>query len=190
MARKVSKHSRAARRGELAMDAEIKSLENIPTAQETDVANSIIRATAKNESLLSQKMNKKRGSKNKISKESLSKSSRSFRVDSGGRLSTKIQHSIERFKNVQFLRKSSWDTIDKVTKEELEKLRDDGFEVVSRNRKTKAQRQEDNDKEILDSMEVETFGQVEEKEREKEKEALEKEKSSNPYSLLVSDEEA
>ncbi|ODV93537.1 hypothetical protein PACTADRAFT_21227, partial [Pachysolen tannophilus NRRL Y-2460] len=106
----VSKHSRAARRGEIKDAAEAKSLSKIPRAENTNIASSIIRLAAKNEGLLQKKMgkNKTRGQPTRIVKE---RKQKALKMD--GKLTFKIEQSLERAKNVQFSRKSGWDSINK-----------------------------------------------------------------------------
>lgn len=109
----VSKHSRAARRGEVSLDGE-KLLQNLPKAENDDVKKSIIRTTIKNENLLAKKMEmekiKKKGNKKKTS---AFKSTHEKGIRVEGVLASKIQQSIERARYVQTARKSGWDQINK-----------------------------------------------------------------------------
>ncbi|ODV84144.1 hypothetical protein CANARDRAFT_29312 [[Candida] arabinofermentans NRRL YB-2248] len=138
MAKKISKHSRASRRGENEITGEERSLDNIPRAQNTDVIGSLIRnSTAKNEELLRTKMERKalqkaksdllaKASSSAIGKTGSKKSSmiskavrtkkRKF-TNIDGRLSSKIEASINRAKEVQSTRKTGWDIINKSAKE-------------------------------------------------------------------------
>lgn len=111
MAKKVSKHSRAARRGEIGANdlaPEAKLLAEVPRVHTTDLANSVIR---KNQSLLDSKLKPKEGGIRKKTNTSRNKALRFATVD--GRLSTKISQSIERSRVVQNTRKSGWDSINK-----------------------------------------------------------------------------
>ncbi|KAK8438609.1 hypothetical protein CJI97_004271 [Candidozyma auris] len=114
MARKISKHSRAARRGEVQLEGEAKTLANVPKGEDNDVRKSIIRTTIKNENLLAKKMEndaiRKKANKRKTSALK-NKLDRNQKVE--GVLATKIQQSIERAKYVQSARKSGWDQINK-----------------------------------------------------------------------------
>lgn len=110
----VSKHSRAARRGEISTDGEAKLLERIAKSENNDVKKSIIRTTIKNENLLARKMEldkvRKRGNK-KNNNAIKHKNDRGIKVE--GVLATKIQQSIERARFVQNARKSGWEQINK-----------------------------------------------------------------------------
>ena len=112
MAKKVSKHSRAARRGLIDTDSsgEAKSLESLPR-ENSGVKKSIIRTTIKNENLLNKKLEKSKIKK--INKKQTS--ALKHRVERSGKLSgvleTKIEKSIARAKYVQNARKSGWDKI-------------------------------------------------------------------------------
>lgn len=109
----VSKHSRAARRGEI-VDGEAKLLERIANTENNDIKKSIIRTTIKNENLLARKMElnrvRKKGNK-KNSSADKHKSDRGIKVE--GILATKIQQSIDRARFVQNARKSGWEQINK-----------------------------------------------------------------------------
>ncbi|ODV65116.1 hypothetical protein HYPBUDRAFT_153996 [Hyphopichia burtonii NRRL Y-1933] len=114
MAKKVSKHSRAARRGlEDDVSHEAKELSSIPKEENSDVKKSIIRTTIKNENLLNKKIENKRIKKlNRKSTSSLKhKTERSSKIE--GILNHKIQQSMERAKYVQNARKSGWERINK-----------------------------------------------------------------------------
>lgn len=127
MAKKVSKHSRAARRGEIdIVDGKAKDLQHVPRAEKTDTIGPMIRATAKNEELLKNKMEKKSLSKlssskrnkaSNISKTTKFKQKRAITLD--GRLSAKIEQSINRSRDVQSARKANWDLINKNAKESV-----------------------------------------------------------------------
>ncbi|OBA23163.1 hypothetical protein METBIDRAFT_9463 [Metschnikowia bicuspidata var. bicuspidata NRRL YB-4993] len=114
MAKKVSKHSRAARRGEIDVGGEAKALENLPRDENDDVRKHIIRTTIKNENLLAKKMElekvKKKGNK-KLSHTFKHKTEKNSRLE--GVLAGKIQQSIEKARYVQTARKSGWDQINK-----------------------------------------------------------------------------
>ncbi|CUM53979.1 unnamed protein product [Debaryomyces tyrocola] len=113
MAKKISKHSRAARRGLVEDLGEAKDLASLPKPESDDVRKSIIRTTIKNEDLLNKKMENQRIKKmNRKKTNSLKhRLERSNKVD--GVLSTKIEQSIARAKYVQNSRKAAWDQINK-----------------------------------------------------------------------------
>lgn len=114
----VTKRSRAARRGEINLDdPQMKSLEQIPRAENTNVANSIIRTTARNEDLLNLKLkkNKKPTAVSKVTKE---KKSKFDKVD--GRLSTRIERSLEKSRVVKNQRKMGWETVNQKIRERLQ----------------------------------------------------------------------
>ncbi|KAH3664160.1 hypothetical protein OGAPHI_004874 [Ogataea philodendri] len=120
MAKKISKHSRAARRGEVDVSTgEARDLEKVPRLEKTDTIGPMIRASAsKNESLLRQKMEKKAakssGAKAKasaISKAVKTRRKKALIID--GRLGSKIEASINRAKEIKSTRKSGWDAINK-----------------------------------------------------------------------------
>ncbi|KAG7693416.1 hypothetical protein KL951_004437 [Ogataea haglerorum] len=118
MAKKISKHSRAARRGEISeITGEAKDLENVPRLEKTDTIGPMIRASAsKNEHLLRQKMERKTSkSKSAISKAIKTRRKKAVIID--GRLGSKIEASINRAKEIQSMRKANWDTINKQLKE-------------------------------------------------------------------------
>lgn len=106
----VSKHSRAARRGEIDEGGEARLLEKL--AKENDgVKKSIIRTSIKNENLLAKKMENLKIRKANRKKTSALKHrlERSGKVD--GVLQSKIEQSIARAKYVQGARKSGWEQI-------------------------------------------------------------------------------
>jgi hypothetical protein len=136
----VSKHSRAARRGEIVDGGEARLLEKLP--KENDgVRKSIIRTSIKNENLLANKMeNLKIRKTNKKKTSALKhKLDRSTKVD--GVLQSKIEQSIARAKYVQAARKSGWEQINsnidikgvseeaekKKTAKEIEKEEEDAY---------------------------------------------------------------
>lgn len=127
MAKKVSKHSRAARRG-LNEGPESKSLAQLPRAEKTDLTNILTRTAAKNEALLEAKLHKK--NKNKVGKKSLkSKLSDSVlstekerferALNIANRLDGKIAKSVSRAKYVQNARKAGWDTTNEQIRKEI-----------------------------------------------------------------------
>ncbi|KAG7913484.1 hypothetical protein KL905_001153 [Ogataea polymorpha] len=121
MAKKISKHSRAARRGEISeTTGEARDLERVPRLEKTDTIGPMIRASAsKNEDLLRQKMEKKASKSNK-SRSGISKTIKTRRekaVIIDGKLGSKIEASINRAKEIQSMRKANWDTINKQAKE-------------------------------------------------------------------------
>ncbi|QLL34142.1 hypothetical protein HG536_0F04690 [Torulaspora globosa] len=118
MAKKVSRHSRAARRA-VDEEPEPKALSQLPRAEKTDLTNILTRTAAKNEALLEAKLRNK--NKNKVSKkhikEKLSASvvgadkerfERALNV--ANRLDGKIARSVSRAKYVQNARKAGWDS--------------------------------------------------------------------------------
>ncbi|KAK6463609.1 Alb1-domain-containing protein [Scheffersomyces coipomensis] len=116
MAKKISKRSRAARRGEIADEGEAKELSNIAKPESNDVRKSIIRTTIKNENLLMKKMedSKIRKAANSNKKKSNALRSKVERNDKlSGVLAGKIEQSIARAKYVQTTRKSGWERINK-----------------------------------------------------------------------------
>ncbi|CDR42023.1 CYFA0S08e02718g1_1 [Cyberlindnera fabianii] len=125
MAKKISKHSRAARRNEIE-EPEAKSLASLPRAEKTDTTSAIIRATAKkNEDLLYNKIAKKSDSKDKVSKKkssaqitNLNKEKIERAMQLTDRLEGKIQKSKERARQVQTARKSNWDSINALARME------------------------------------------------------------------------
>ncbi|EGW35645.1 uncharacterized protein SPAPADRAFT_48619 [Spathaspora passalidarum NRRL Y-27907] len=113
MAKKISKHSRAARRGEIEFTNEEKSLETVPKA-EPDLKKTIIRTTIKNENLLAKKMENSRVRKHQNKKKTSSLKHKVERNEKlSGVLSGKIENSIKRAKYVQSTRKAGWDQINK-----------------------------------------------------------------------------
>lgn len=112
MAKKISKHSRAARR-EQAEEPETAELAKLPRiAEKKDIASYLVRTANKNEDLLKQKLEKKklnaRNKDAKITKGNKDKVNKGLLF--GGRLSTKIQKSINRGLKVQ-QRRSTWDQV-------------------------------------------------------------------------------
>lgn len=126
MARKVSKHSRAARRGADELP-ESKQLEEVPRAQRTDLANILTRTAAKNEALLEARLQRKKkhrvgkkGLRSKLSETSVGSEKGRFQraLDVASRLDGKIARSISRAKYVQTARKSGWDSINEQIRKE------------------------------------------------------------------------
>ncbi|KAK6199423.1 Alb1-domain-containing protein [Scheffersomyces amazonensis] len=114
MAKKISKHSRAARRGELNDDGEGKDLSKVAKAENNDVKKSIIRTTIKNENLLMKKMENQKIKKTLNKKKSNAIRHRVERNDKlTGVLANKIEQSIARARYVQATRKAGWDKINK-----------------------------------------------------------------------------
>ncbi|AMD20575.1 HDL169Cp [Eremothecium sinecaudum] len=126
MAKKVSKHSRAARRNEVE-DIEAKSLSSLPRASTTDLTNVLLRTASKNEALLEAKIKNKRGkNKDRVSKKTTkvpTTSLDSVRLERAlkfaSRLDGKIEKSVSRAKYVQSARKSGWDATNAMIKEDL-----------------------------------------------------------------------
>lgn len=114
----VTKRSRAARRGEVNVDdPQVKELANLPRAENTNVANSIIRTTAKNEDLLNLKLNKTKKPTQGVSKITKVKKSKFEKID--GRLSTRIERSLERSRVVKSQRKMDWNSINQKIRDEV-----------------------------------------------------------------------
>ncbi|CAK7913158.1 shuttling pre-60S factor Ecm1p [[Candida] anglica] len=114
MAKKISKRSRAARRGEIdETTGSAQELENIPKTSD-GVKSSIIRTTIKNEELLAKKMEKKQTTGKVAKKKNNAIRSRLERSDKlAGVLGSKIEQSIARARYVQSSRKAGWDQINK-----------------------------------------------------------------------------
>lgn len=131
MAKKVSKHSRAARRLE-AEEPEAKSLADLPRAEKTDLTSTMIRTASKNEALLNAKMNKRSRKDNKIGKKQIQKNpittmdkerlERALNFTS--RLDGKIEKAISKAKYVQNARKAGWDSTNQSIKREIALLQD------------------------------------------------------------------
>lgn len=115
----VSKRSRAARRGEIELDGEVKQLEDIPKVEDNGVKKSIIRTTIKNENLLTKKMENSRIRKGNIKKTATLKRKLDRSDKVSGVLATKIEQSIARAKYVQTARKSTWSKIDQEALESI-----------------------------------------------------------------------
>lgn len=131
MAKKISKHSRAARRSEIETEPEAASLKALPRAEKTDLANILIRTAAKNEALLDAKIQKKQDRK-KMFKQQNTKKALESRLQNAlnntdknrlehalnitNRLDGKISKSIARAKYVQNSRKANWDQINDLLK--------------------------------------------------------------------------
>ncbi|QLQ81750.1 hypothetical protein HG537_0F05120 [Torulaspora globosa] len=136
MAKKVSKHSRAARRG-IDEEPESKALAELPRAEKTDLTNILTRTAAKNEALLEAKLRNK--NKNKVSKKRLKEKldtsvvgadkerfERALNV--ANRLDGKIARSVSRAKYVQNARKAGWDS----TNQQIRRERDNSAVVVNK----------------------------------------------------------
>lgn len=168
MAKKISKHSRAARRGliDAESSAEVKSLESLPR-ENSGVKKSIIRTTIKNENLLNKKLEKNRIKKTNKKKTSALK----HKLERSGRLSgvleTKIEKSIARAKYVQNARKSGWDKINQ------------GITINSTDAKKPTSKDDDDDEDIM----------VEEEEEEEITDITLEIKDDNRFRALQLDEE-
>ncbi|EGV64285.1 60S ribosomal protein subunit export [Yamadazyma tenuis] len=103
----ISKHSRAARRGE-AESHEAKELQKV-AKQESEVKKSIIRNSILSENLLAKKLESKRNKKNKVAKNVAGSRARTSNMN--GILSAKIQNSVARYNFIKTNRKSGWDKI-------------------------------------------------------------------------------
>lgn len=110
MAKKVLKHSRAARRG-LVEDGDAKDLSKLPKAEPELVKKSIIRTTIKNENLLAKKMEMLKA--RKTAPKNLSKARKQLAEHKLGILEAKITLSIARARMVQGARKAGWEQINK-----------------------------------------------------------------------------
>jgi macrodomain Ter protein organizer (MatP/YcbG family) len=167
----VSKHSRAARRGEADpfASAEAKELAAIPRLENTDTISPLIRSSlSKNQQLLNDKMSRiaKKDSKLKpgdhiitahlnkkkshmVSKTVRTKQHRFQNVE--GRLGKKIEDAMKRKKIIANLRKTGWDKINEVAKYSLTD------EIVSRidsEKKTNADIEDEIADEMKDDEEV------------------------------------
>lgn len=110
---KISKHSRAARRGLIRDVGEARDLELVPKVDGGEIKKTIIRNTISNENLLNRKMENSRIRKHNKKKTSalVHKVERNQKL--GGVLITKIEQSITRARYIQGLRKAGWDQINK-----------------------------------------------------------------------------
>lgn len=137
----ISKHSRAARRGEIDKfeSAEAKELKQEPRLQSTDTVSPLIRASLeKNQQLLSEKAQTRAQKKkdivakmrqmtagsiggkkatNMVSKTIKTKQRKFLSVD--GRLGAKIEASVKRNRIVANLRKTGWEKINQLAKNSL-----------------------------------------------------------------------
>lgn len=127
MAKKVSKHSRAARRA-VDEEPEAKALSELPRAEKTDLTNILTRTAAKNEALLEAKLRNK--NKNKVGKKQLKERLNTSVIGAdkerferalnvANRLDGKIARSVSRAKYVQNARKAGWDSINEQIKTEI-----------------------------------------------------------------------
>ncbi|AGO12078.1 AaceriADR419Cp [[Ashbya] aceris (nom. inval.)] len=130
MAKKISKHSRAARRNEVA-EPEAQSLSNLPRAEKTDITSTLIRTAGKNEALLEAKLNRQRNKKQRVTKKSSSKEA-TLSIDKErleralnftSRLDGKREKSITRAKYVQSARKAGWEATNTMIRKELGELK-------------------------------------------------------------------
>lgn len=166
MAKKgISKHSRAARRGEIDPfeSAETKELASIPRLENTDTVSPLIRSSInKNQQLLNDKMSKisKASTKlkpgdnivtmhnNKKKQHMVSKTIRTKHhkfQNIEGRLDMKIEKALKRKKLVGNLRKTGWERINEIAKSSLS---NDLIAHTNSETKTDA----DIDEEIIDEM--------------------------------------
>lgn len=158
--REISKHSRAARRA-VADAPEVAELSKMPrVSNKPDIANYIVRTTNKNEELLEQKLRRRQAKNAKrelkgISKE-FSAGARTRRgIDFGGKLSTKIQKSIQKGLHV-LRRKMTWEQIDEEARKERERLNSqrlaqDDAEPSKKKKKTDQLEEMEEDKEEEES---------------------------------------
>ncbi|CAK9441343.1 uncharacterized protein LODBEIA_P52120 [Lodderomyces beijingensis] len=114
MAKKISKHSRAARRGEAnptmaPPDRAIEALSQTPAPENDTVRKSIIRTQIKNENLLTKKLESSKIRKQQRKSTSTLKQKLERNDKLQGVLSSKIDASIKRAKYVQGARRSNWD---------------------------------------------------------------------------------
>lgn len=113
MAKKISKRSRAARRGDITDEAPIISTSTKESHENDGVRKSIIRTQIKNETLLNKKIEASRIRKQQQQDSKKKSSSLKHKVDRSdklqGILASKIDASIARAKYVQNARKSNWD---------------------------------------------------------------------------------
>ncbi|SCW01448.1 LAFE_0D12794g1_1 [Lachancea fermentati] len=129
MAKKFSKHSRAARRLEVE-EPEAKDLSKLPRVDNADVTNKLIRTASKNEQLLEARMRKKSKQNNKVGKKqsvkvranNLDKERLERALNFSNRLDGKVQRAESRAKYVQSARKAGWDSTNESIKRELAAL--------------------------------------------------------------------
>lgn len=114
MAKKILKHSRAARRG-LIDDGVALDLAKLPKAEPEAVRKSIIRTTITNENLLVKKMELSKIKKLQP-KRHTRQVKRQVAVDKLGVLLAKIAQSVARARMVQAARKAGWDQINKAAR--------------------------------------------------------------------------
>lgn len=188
MAKKeASKHSRAARRGQVDTfdSSESKDLASIPRLQKTDTVTPLIRASlSKNQQLLNDKLSRKNNIKlkpgdhvittnlNKKKQHMISKTVRSkiHRFQNfDGRLGKKMEEALKRKQKVGNLRKTGWDKINEIAKQSLT---DENIAQMNSEKKTNA----DIEDEMLDEMKDD-------------EEIIEEIKTQkNPFELLMEDE--
>lgn len=189
MAKKISKHSRAARRSEIEIGLEAKSLEQLPRAEKTDLANILIRTAARNEALLDAKILKKQDRKKHFKRQTTKKALESRLLNANNnsdkdrlehalnltnRLDGKISKSIARAKYIQNSRKANWDQTNEIIKRNLNIL-------PSSNESNTADKEEIND-DIEDEIEDEIYSSDNKKTKDDRK-------SENMFSLLSTDVE-
>lgn len=170
----ISKHSRAARRGQEDPfeSSETKELASIPRLEKTDTISPFIRSSVnKNQQLLNQKMNKSSRSDNKlkpgdnivanhlnkkkqhmVSKTIRSKHHKFQNID--GRLGKKIENALNRKKRIANLRKTGWDKINELAKDSLS---NDLISTIDSEKKTKTDIEEELAEEMMDGYEEEAI---------------------------------
>ncbi|KAI5955078.1 ECM1 [Candida jiufengensis] len=179
MPKKVSKRSRAARRGEIPDDTTTKSIQQQkePISNNDGLKKSIIRTQIKNENLLNKKLESSKIKKNKR-KSSTTKTKVERNSKLQGILANKIDSSIARATYIQNARKSNWDKTNsnielknhmiddfkieptkELTEEEIEKLEED--EIVRKFYEDREINVDDDDKQ-KDEREDEQNGEDEE----------------------------
>lgn len=176
MARKeASKHSRAARRGQVDTfdSSESKELASIPRLEKTDTVTPLIRASlSKNQQLLNDKLNRKNDIKlkpgdhvitthiNKKKQHMISKTVRSkiHRFQNfDGRLGRKVENALKRKQKIGNLRKTGWDKINEIAKQSLT---DELLAQMDSEKKTNADVEDEmldemkDDKEIIDEIKI------------------------------------
>ncbi|KAF6071403.1 hypothetical protein MEM_03648 [Candida albicans L26] len=192
MAKKISKHSRAARRGLIDTDTsnEAKSLESIPR-EKSDVKKSIIRTTIKNENLLNKKLELSKIKKSTTKKKTSALKHKLERSDKiSGILATKIDQSIARAKYIQNARKSGWDktnqsiTLENHLAQELKSASGLGDEEEKKKELTQEELDKIEEDEYVKSIFAKKEEQKEEEEEEEEEETPNKSLANNRFALL------
>ncbi|CUS20856.1 LAQU0S01e16160g1_1 [Lachancea quebecensis] len=184
MAKKISKHSRAARRLEVE-DVEAQTLAKLPRAQNLDLTNKLIRTASKNEQLLEAKMRKKEGTGKRVGKkpiakglpENLDKERLERALNITSRLDGKVQKAKSRAKYVQNARKAGWERTNESIKRDLALLTGPKTDTSSKEDKTTREDSMEQDEAYIDEDEVDSS-------------VLPRVEASNAFDLLTDDVEA